>query len=161
MPAHQYDADFYLWTQEQAELLRAMPRSNALDIDNLAEEVEDMGRAELNKVASLMVQMLVHLLKLAAEPEASAREHWIEEILTFQADARRTVTPGMRQRLDPEDIWHDAVRLASAARAVGGRPPLAAPQRCPLSLDTLLDRDFDHQVALAAIAAALPPSAQH
>ena len=142
-------------------MLRAMPRSNALDVDNLAEEVEDMGRAELNKVASLMVQVLVHLLRLAIEPEAPARAHWIEEILTFQADARRTFSPGMRQRLDSEDMWHDAVRLALAARAGMGRPPLAAPERCPLPLDTLLARDFDHEAALAAIAAALPPLAQH
>ena len=157
MSLHRYDADFYLWSQEQADLLRALPRSNALDIDNLAEEVEDMGRAELNKVASLLVQVLVHLVKLALEPETPARGHWIEESLTFQADARRAFSPGMCQRLDLEDIWHDAARLALAARAEAGRPPgVMLPQSCPLSLDALLARDFDYAAASAAVAAALP-----
>jgi hypothetical protein len=161
MPLHQYDSDFYLWTQEQAALLRAMPRSNALDIDNLAEEVEDMGRAELNKVASLLTQVLAHLLAIALEPAAPARAHWVGEILAFQADARRAFSPGMRQRLDVADMWHDAARQVVAELVESGRPRIAAPPSCPLSLDTLLAHEFDHEAALAAIAAALSPAPQH
>lgn len=95
MPAPLHDADFFRWTMEQAAALRSMPRSNVLDSDNLAEEIEDMGRAALNKVASLLTQVLTHLLKLAIDPAAPAREHWVDEILASQADARRAFSPGM------------------------------------------------------------------
>lgn len=49
-PSQQHDTDFYRWTQDQAALLRALPRSsNHLDIDNLAEEIEAMGEPRSRK----------------------------------------------------------------------------------------------------------------
>lgn len=131
-----YEADYYLWTQQQAAALRSMRRTNSLDIENLAEEIEDMGRSELNKVASLLTQIFIHVIKLRRNPEAEARAHWLEEIATFQADARRTFTPAMRQRLDLAEIWQDANRIARMSGT-------ADPGRVPVTLDQLLDRDFD------------------
>lgn len=73
-PSQQHDTDFYRWTQDQAALLRALPRtSNLLDIDNLAEEIEDMGRAEIKEISTLLRQTLVHLIKLAFAPRGSLR----------------------------------------------------------------------------------------
>jgi hypothetical protein len=40
-----YEADFFAWTQDQAQLLRARGRLG-LDWDNLAEEIESMGRRD-------------------------------------------------------------------------------------------------------------------
>ncbi|MBI5164930.1 MAG: DUF29 domain-containing protein [Magnetospirillum sp.] len=161
MPAPLHDADFFRWTEEQAAALRSMPRSNVLDSDNLAEEIEDMGRAELNKVASLLTQVLTHLLKLAIDPAAPAREHWVDEILAFQADARRAFSPGMRERLEIAELWYDAVRRAAAALAEAGRPEVVLPAHCPLDLDTLLRRDFDYRQAALAVVAALPSPTSH
>jgi len=60
-----YDADFYAWTQEQAELLRRLPAvSNRLDVELIAEEIEDLGRSELHAVQSLCEHIIEHLLKL-------------------------------------------------------------------------------------------------
>jgi len=45
---NQHDVDFYTWTREQAARLRASPCDvSQLDLDNLAEEIEDMGRSEI------------------------------------------------------------------------------------------------------------------
>ena len=120
-----------------------------------------MGRAELNKVSSLLTQVLVHLLKLAADPQSPARAHWIEEILTFQADARRAFTPGMRQRLDLSDLWRDSSRRAVIALTEAGLAGIVAPAACPLTLDTLLDRDFDHAKAITDIASLLSAPERH
>ena len=57
-----YDQDFYGWTQEQAALLRA-GRLNDLDIENLIEEVETMGRSEKRELESRLTVLFVHLLK--------------------------------------------------------------------------------------------------
>jgi hypothetical protein len=69
--AHQHETDFYTWTQEQAALLRRVPRGAfALDIDNLAEEIEDIGRGEIREVSSL--QQHAHIQ--ASTPTPSQQE---------------------------------------------------------------------------------------
>ncbi|MDB5652774.1 MAG: hypothetical protein JWQ94_387 [Tardiphaga sp.] len=98
--ANLYDSDFYIWTQEQAALLRQVPRGAfALDVDNLAEEIESIGRAEISTVSSLLRQVLIHLLKMAIEPGNPSQGHWVNEVLTFPSDAVLAFTPGMRQRI--------------------------------------------------------------
>lgn len=148
-----YDEDFYLWTQDQAARLRALGSDNRIDAAHLAEEVEDMGRAEVNKVASLLVQMLTHLVKLAtADAATGSQRHWQEEIVAFQGDARRAFTPGMRQRLDMADLWADAVRRARAAGVTADLP-----SRCPFALADLLDQEFDVAAAAARLRRHLAP----
>jgi Domain of unknown function DUF29 len=64
-PASLYDEDFYAWTQQQAGLLRRMPRvGTELDLDNIAEEIEDLGRSDLRTAQSLVEHIIEHLLKL-------------------------------------------------------------------------------------------------
>jgi hypothetical protein len=58
-----YDQDFYAWTQEQAALLRE-GAVHELDLPNLAEEIEDMGHSQQDKLASHLLVLLTHLLKL-------------------------------------------------------------------------------------------------
>jgi Domain of unknown function DUF29 len=63
-PASLYERDFYAWTQDQAATLRTWPerlRPSALDIEHLAEEIEDLGSAQRNAVQSLIYQILLHL----------------------------------------------------------------------------------------------------
>lgn len=86
-----YDEDYYAWTQRQAKLLRALngPSSDLpkeLDIDHLAEEIEDLGKAELRSVTSLIRQILVHLIKAASQKDSQATAHWRAEATAFQAD---------------------------------------------------------------------------
>jgi hypothetical protein len=71
-----HERDFYAWTQAQAALLRAWPealRPNALDIANLAEEIEDLGRSERRAIASLIERIVIHLLKLRCHPDQASR----------------------------------------------------------------------------------------
>src|SRR5712692_6631427 len=57
-----YDDDFFAWTQEQAQLLRS-GEFNQLDIENIAEELESMGRSDRREIESRLVVLLAHLLK--------------------------------------------------------------------------------------------------
>jgi uncharacterized damage-inducible protein DinB len=63
-----YDADFYQWTQQQADLLRQGALS-ALDTENLAEEIESMGKSGQRAVESDLRNILLHLLKWQYQPE--------------------------------------------------------------------------------------------
>ena len=57
-----YEADVVAWAQEQAALLRA-GRFSEIDIANIAEEIEDVGKSEKRELASRMAVLLAHLLK--------------------------------------------------------------------------------------------------
>lgn len=95
-----YDLDFYAWTQAQAEALRRRGRGgNALDYDNLAEEVGDMGLREYRECFSRVRTILEHFMKLEASSAEEPRRGWTETILTQQADLADALTPSIRHML--------------------------------------------------------------
>jgi len=66
-----YDDDIYAWTQQQAEVLRRLAETrrdlpNELDLENVAEEIEDVGKSELHRVESFVRLILLHLVKAAS-----------------------------------------------------------------------------------------------
>ena len=127
-----HDVDFYRWTQEQAALLRTGRFEDpALDIDNLVEEIEDMGRSEIREISSLLRATLTHLLKMALSRDTQSVDHWFNETLAFQGDAVIAFSPGLRQRLDLGRIWRVACNgaLRSLERYRVAIPAL--PNACP------------------------------
>ena len=58
----EYEEDFYAWTVEQSRLLRAGELS-AIDVANIAEEIESMGRSDRRELRSRLVVLAMHLLK--------------------------------------------------------------------------------------------------
>jgi len=156
MDAPNHDSDFFEWTQQQSAVLRSHPLDcGELDTEKLAEEIEDMGLEQIRKTSSFLVQMLVHLLKLHLEPKAPSAQHWFEEVLRFQADAVLAFSPGIKQRIDLDKIWKLAKKGATSKLAQYDVLVPDLPAECPLSLDAMLDVDFDANIALQAIAAAI------
>jgi len=62
-----YESDFYAWTQEQARLLRER-RFDDLDLENLVDEVESVGRSDKREIQSRLEVLLAHLLKWKYQP---------------------------------------------------------------------------------------------
>src|SRR4051812_9998683 len=73
-----YEGDFYAWTQEQARLLREQ-RWNDLDLDNLVDEVESVGRSDKRQIESRLEILLAHLLKWKFQP-GSRGSSWVRMI---------------------------------------------------------------------------------
>lgn len=149
-----YREDYFAWTQHQAKLLRALRQGlpDTLDVDHLAEEIADLGRAELNKVVSLIRQVLTHLIKAASDPSPRAQAHWRAEATAFQADLPGTYAPSMRQLIDMDAVWLSARKVAGARLEEHGlslAPGL--PERCPLPLETIVADDFDFDRELARL----------
>src|SRR3954447_3744252 len=71
-PAPLYERDYYSWALEQAALLRER-RLTELDFDNLAEEVEDLGRSLADQLESRYETLLMHLLKWELQPDKRRR----------------------------------------------------------------------------------------
>ena len=139
-----YDADILAWSERQATLLRRMAageRVNDHDLDwpNIIEEVESVGNAQLHAVESLLVQLLIHRLKLIAWPDALAVRGWQKEVRVFGLQLRRRFAPSMRQRIDLAGLYEEAV--LSLPDEIDSRPPLPVPAACPFTLDGLLADD--------------------
>jgi hypothetical protein len=146
--AADYDEDIYAWSRHQAAILRGLTSRrrdlpNDLDLEHVAEEIEDVGKSELKSVISHLRQMLVHTIKIASSPEADPVAGWKSEIIDHQALAHDHFTNAMRKDIDVDDIWRRARREAEKKLAVYGEDMVPIPEACPLTLDELLDEDLD------------------
>jgi hypothetical protein len=140
-PTVAYDDDFYGWAMDQAAALRAGHLS-ALDRENLAEEIESLGRSELNSLVSAWRVVLLHMLKFDHQPERRSRS-WALSIRDQRDQAGDVLTgsPGLKHRLD--EAMARAYRGArlDAARETG-LPLRTFPETCPYTRDEMLTRDF-------------------
>ncbi|MGQ9366739.1 DUF29 domain-containing protein [Azospirillum sp. ST 5-10] len=142
-----YDADIFAWSQQQASVLRRLAHTrrdlpNDLDLDHVAEEIEDVGLSELRTVEKLLRRMLGHAIKLVSAPGSDAVRGWRKEVRTFQADAPTHLTNAMRPRIDLDRAWRLALRDAGDDLAEYGDTMLPLPTTCPRTLDDLLSESF-------------------
>ena len=150
--AQLYDRDWYAWTQDQAARLRAWPehlRPNGLDVEHLAEEVEDLGGSQRRAVESHLRLIALHLLKLEFHPARENRGHWIGEVATFRdtllTDLRDS--PSLRSRCP--DLYREAWRKARRAfldQLSEERPDLVRVIGAALPADGLPHYDLSTQI---------------
>jgi allantoinase len=137
-----YDDDFFAWTQYQADVLRTMTvTDNRFDRENVAEEIETLGRSERDAVRSQVRRIIEHLLTLTYSPAEPPRIDWIETI----DDARETLSDKLTAtlRLDAEAALKklyagrtrfEAARRAGCRRAAAFGLPLFARRHLPRRL---------------------------
>lgn len=136
----EYETDVLVWSEHQADLLRRMGAgervNDQVDWQNVAEEIESLGRSERRACESHLVLALLHDLKAEAWPLSREVPHWRAEARGHRADAHRAFTPGMRQRIDLAALYREVIdRLPET---IDGEPPLPVPEACPVTLDELL-----------------------
>src|SRR5918992_542761 len=128
------DADILLWSEQQADLLRRLARgervNDAVDWENVIEEVGDVGRSEFNSVASLLEVGLIHLLLAHASPRPEPVGHRRSEAITALAGAARRHSPSMGQRIDLGEIWAVTVAATRNKLAADGGPARPLPEEC-------------------------------
>ncbi|WP_377809788.1 DUF29 domain-containing protein [Azospirillum sp. A29] len=142
-----YDTDFLAWTEEQARLLREAAReriNTPIDWENVAEEIESMGRSELRAVESALVRVIEHLLKLEHSPAADPRGDWKVSVLEHRDRVARdlSASPSLRGRIDTADIYKSGRKIAALGLERDGLRPSDLPPDCPYSQDQLLDEDW-------------------
>ena len=136
-----YEKDFYAWTQEQANILRA-EELEKLDIPNLIEEIESMGASQRKEIKSRLLILIMHLLKLHYQ----SRQHpnsWLRTIRTQRNEIEFTLSdsPSLRREL-PAAIEYVYPRARKQAAAETGLPLATFPATCPYTVDQILDDDF-------------------
>ena len=136
-----YQQDVVAWARQQAALLRAGQFSE-LDIEHLAEEIEDVGKSEQRELANRMAVLLAHLLKWQFQPGrrgSSWQRTIVEQRRGIEKRLRRT--PSLNAVLNEaewwEEIWSDAVAAAAAETGAS-----SFPEDCPWSGEQVLSADF-------------------
>jgi Domain of unknown function DUF29 len=136
-----YDTDFYAWAQQQAQALRAKDWA-ALDLDHLAEEVEDLRKTERRAVRSQLRLILSHLLKWVYQP-ARRGESWRSTIANGRVLVQEDLEdlPSLAAELETLAAWAYPRARRDAAKDTG--LPLATfPEVCPWPLAQVLDENF-------------------
>ena len=114
--AYTYEQDFVGWLNTQAELLKT-GKVNELDIKNLVEEIEAMGRSEKRELESRMIILVMHLLKWTFQPNYQSRS-WANTINEQRRRIGRVIkdSPSLKNSLNDtewfNDIWQSALYQA-------------------------------------------------
>ena len=82
-----YDSDYYGWVQQQAELLRS-GQFDQLDLENLLDEVESLGRSEKRALVSQLERLYLHLLKWQFQPSKRSNS-WVFSIRSARRKIQR------------------------------------------------------------------------
>jgi hypothetical protein len=141
MSALAYYEDFYGWTQEQARLLREH-RINELDLENLLEEIENMGKSEKRELESRLEVLLMHLLKWQYQPNFQGKS-WELTIREQRAKSIRHLkeNPSLKAQLAEifEYVYEDARMWA--ARETGLSLEIF-PASCPWTFEQVIEPEF-------------------
>jgi hypothetical protein len=133
-----YEIDDVQWLEETVKLLKDCQFED-LDLENLIEELEDLGSEKKNAVVSLLDQIIRHLLLLEYWPEERKynANHWKGEIYNFrlQLQRRRTKTLYNHLTLKLDSIYSDSLGFVK----IKTDKKINFPSECPYKLEQLLD----------------------
>ncbi|MGQ9371493.1 DUF29 domain-containing protein [Azospirillum sp. A39] len=144
-----HDEDFYAWTQDQAARLRDAAAAGAnvpVDWENLAEEIESVGRRDVDRVASHLSRVIEHLLKLEFSPAASPHGGWRMSVRNARGRLGRILahSPSLRRRADEEMDWAWKMGRANAVDGLAedGLRDADLPTACPYTVEQVLDEEW-------------------
>jgi hypothetical protein len=142
-----YEDDFFAWTRHQATVLRSMAvADNRFDRENVAEEIEDLGRSERDAVRSQIRRIIEHFLKLAYSPAQPPRFDWMASIAEARSALGDKISPTLRQDAETmlARLYRDGRRQAGLAlRGYSENQAAdALPQQCPYSLADIFREDW-------------------
>jgi hypothetical protein len=136
-----YDEDFALWTAETARLLRE-GRFQEIDVEHVAEEIEDMGKRDHREMLSRLTLILQHLLKWEYQPEKRSKS-WRSTMAVQRRELAKLFrqSPSVRRNIGAAvaEVYRDAVEDAAREADL---PEESFPRECPFAPEQILDRDF-------------------
>jgi hypothetical protein len=137
----EYERDLYSWLMEQARFVRE-GRWNALDRENLSEEIESLGREQFNKLESALRVLLLHLLKWDHQPQLRSRG-WSLSIKAQRVELDDVIgdNPGLKPRTG-EAIARGYRKARIEAARETELDEDQFPQQCPYSWDDIVLREF-------------------
>ena len=136
-----YDTDLYAWSNQQAELLRA-GKLSALDVENLVEELESMGKQERRELVHRLEVLLLHLLKWQYQSNLRSNS-WKYSIIVQRKDITKHLNhnPSLKPFVSEAiDEAYDTARLTAAGET--GLPESTFPGNSPYSSEEIMSSEF-------------------
>lgn len=142
-----YDRDFYSWAMDQAKALRLAAGARidtpaTLDWENLAEEIESLGKSQASELESRYYRLLIHLLKWRFQPDQRSNS-WRGTIFEQRLRASKVLagSPGLKPRRSSlfRNAYKDARKLAAIET---GLPIESLPVECPWTIAEASDENF-------------------
>ena len=137
-----YDRDLYSWAVEQAALLRAGRIAEA-DALNIAEEIDDVGNEQYDKLESALRLILLHLLKWDHQPARRARS-WCLSIMVHRKHVLKVLrkNPGLKSVRDEAlTEAYETARIEAAGQTLLELDVF--PLDCPYSWDETMERPIN------------------
>ncbi|MBD2565052.1 MULTISPECIES: DUF29 domain-containing protein [Nostoc] len=139
-----YDQDYYLWLRTTINQLRA-GQFSSVDLDNLLEELESMGRSQKRTVKSLLIRLFEHLLKLTYwDVEQERNEgYWKGEIRTFRREIKDELKDSPSLKPYILEIFDECYQEARAEASDRSQLPIDTfPVALIGSLEQILDENW-------------------
>ncbi len=145
-----YDGDFYLWTMEQARLLRAS-HPDGIDWENVAEEIETLGNELVRELGSRLTVIVEHMLKYQHGMNRDPAGGWEETLLEQRQriDDLFDQSPSLRRKIERrlDRSYGQGRRKALASFKVYEPSQVthyrkALPDALPYTVEQLLDEDY-------------------
>ena len=138
-----YDQDYWQWTQEQIQSLQKGHWAT-LDIDNLVEELETLGRSEQREIGSYLQVLIMHLLKCEYQPEKRTAS-WNQTMNHYRNKIQDCLedTPSLQRFLvDPAWLEKYYRRARRDAAEETNKALNIFPEHCPYTIEQILDPEF-------------------
>ncbi|MCI4624342.1 MAG: DUF29 domain-containing protein [Candidatus Magnetoovum sp. WYHC-5] len=136
-----YETDFYQWALHNANLIR-QGRFSEIDLENVAEELEDMGRNNKRELESRLAVLIMHLLKWQYQPKKHSKS-WVSTINTQRTDIELLLknSPSLKHNIE---IVIDEMFMTAKKRfeKETGIHKDILPEICPYTFKQLSDYDF-------------------
>jgi hypothetical protein len=141
------EQDFSIWAQQTAQLLRDR-RFNEIDVETLAQEVEDLGKSERRAIGSYLTVLLTHLLKWKYQPtgrqytaEGEPKGSWAGSIAYSRLELQKLLKENPSLQGYPAMIlaqsYADAVKVAIKETGMKDFP-----DKCPFNIEQTLDENW-------------------
>lgn len=137
----EYDKDFYSWTIHSAQLLR-QGKLSEVDIENVAEEIESMGKSDKRQLINRFALLISHLLKWQYQPERRGNS-WKHTIKNQRLEVTELLkdSPSLKYEIDKQ-IEYAYEKALNIAIEETGLSESNFPKNCPFSLEQCLDNEF-------------------
>jgi hypothetical protein len=134
-----YEQDFVAWLDDQARHARR-GAVDALDLENIAEELEGMARSDRREIRNRLTVLLAHLLKYLLQPRRRS-SGWRGTIGEQRIRIKSVIEDSPSLRSYPGGAvlaeCYAGARIQAALET--GLQESAFPDLCPFDLDNVLD----------------------
>jgi Domain of unknown function DUF29 len=142
-----YDTDFAAWSDHQAELLRRMGAgervNDQVDWENVAEEIETLGRSDKREIRNRLAVICEHLLKWVHQPEQRSSS-WRGSVVEARQQIASLIeeSPSLKGYPATALVGRHGAYVHGRAKAMIVAELVGLPETCPWSIEQLLDDDY-------------------